>query len=119
VVAYKIGNRYLASPSSQHVAAATCQAHPGVIHAIVITNNVVYPSHTDTALCDILTITNQDAKDREIAFGEHTHHVPYNGVTEKLLHHGDSLTVILNQAGTYKFHDHYQDAVAGDFTVAE
>jgi len=88
-------------------------------HLVTIWQNQLHPGHTEARLCDTLTITNADAAIRLIAFGPHEHHEPYDGVTEKVLGSRQSLTLTLNQLGTYHFHDHLQDEVAGDFTVSE
>jgi plastocyanin len=86
-------------------------------HVVTITNDIIAPQHVQATLCDTLTITNNDDKKREIAFGVHSRHTPYDGVLQEVLAKSQSLTVTLNQTGTYTFHDHFQDGVAGDFTV--
>lgn len=91
----------------------------GVHHEVVIENGVVNPTHTEAKLCDTLTITNNDTAGRLMAFGVHEDHVQYDGVTEQMLHQGDSFTVTLNRSGTYIFHDHIHDEVTGDFTVVK
>jgi hypothetical protein len=95
---------------------AACQ-HSGSRHAVVIANDKVEPAHITAARCDTLTITNNDDKLREMAFGVHDNHVAYDGISVKTLTKGQDLTVTLNKTGTYLFHDHHQDEVAGDFTV--
>jgi plastocyanin len=86
-------------------------------HTVTIQNNTMDPAHTDAALCDTLTITNNDDSLRLIAFGEHDSHIAYDGVSEKTLKKGESFTITLNKPGTVIFHDHNQDEVEGDFTV--
>lgn len=63
------------------------------------------PETTNANLCDSITFTNYDNITREIAFGPHEDHVPYDGVAEKLLNKGQSFTITANQAGSYHFHD--------------
>ena len=86
---------------------------------VVIKDNVVTPDKTTGKLCDTLTFTNEDPIDREIAFGPHENHIPYDGVAERLLSQSQSLTITLNQAGSFHFHDHIHDEVEGYFTVTE
>lgn len=87
------------------------------MHAVTVHGNSVTPAHTTAKLCDTLTINNADDQIRLMAFGPHDHHQPYDGVTERTLAQNQSLTVVLNQAGTFTFHDHLDDAAAGTFTV--
>lgn len=68
-------------------------------------------------MCDTLTFTNKDAIAREIAFGPHEHHVPYDGVAERVLNKNQSFTVTLNQTGNFRWHDHLHDEVEGTFAV--
>lgn len=87
------------------------------VHSVTIQDGRVTPRATTAQLCDSLTITNLDKSPRLIAFGQHDHHEPYNGVAEKLLAQGQSLTVQLDQAGNFRFHDHLDDTVQGTFSV--
>ena len=84
---------------------------------VVIKNDTLSKKHTLAVLCETLTITNLDNKLREIGFGEQNDHRAYDGVSEKLLDKGQSLTIVINRAGKYKLHDHFQYSVRGDFTV--
>lgn len=96
-----------------------CNNKTGVTHQVVIQNSQVQPQRTYGKLCDKMTITNRDNIQRLIAFGPHEHHTPYDGVTERLLSQNQSLTVTLNQAGNFRFHDHIHDVVQGYFTVSK
>lgn len=115
-----VGGVYLASG---HLASAndngvkTCQTL-GAKHYVEVKNNAMVPAHTNGKLCDTLTITNTDKVLKLIAFGPHEHHTPYDGVTERLLSQGQSLTITFDQTGTYHFHDHLQDIAQGTFTVS-
>lgn len=91
----------------------------GPVHSVVIRGGKVTPEHTQAVLCQRLTITNLDTQARLMAFGIHSDHVPYDGVSERLLHQGQSLTVTLTQPGVFIFHDHLDDAVEGSFSVAK
>jgi plastocyanin len=91
----------------------------GPLHQVTIQNNRVSPENTDARLCDRLQFTNEDNTIREIAFGPHEHHVPYDGVTAKVLYQHQSFTITLNKLGQYHFHDHIHDEVTGFFTVSK
>jgi hypothetical protein len=115
-----IGARYASEHFLSHTqkvsSTVQCTRQP-TVHTVTIQNSQVFPVHTQAALCDTLTIINDDNILRLMAFGEHENHQAYDGITEKLLEQGQNLTVTLNQAGTFKFHDHLHDAIQGDFTV--
>lgn len=104
--------------SSQQYAALHQGCQPSnITHTVIIQNNLVRPSHTVARRCEKLTITNLDSTERLIAFGQHTNHVPYDGVEEILLKREQSLTITLIQTGDFLFHDHEHDDVRGTFTV--
>jgi hypothetical protein len=88
-------------------------------HVITIQHGVLSPAHTLGNLCDRLTVRNLDDTPRLIAFGKHIHHQAYDGVSERMLQQGQSVTVTLNQAGTFIVHDHLHDEATGDFTVSD
>lgn len=90
-----------------------------VTHRVVVENNKVMPEHTVAKLCDTLIITNKDANERLMAFGQHDKHMSYNGVSEKFLRHNQSLEVVLITSGDYLFHDHEDEAVGGTFSVKD
>jgi hypothetical protein len=108
---------YIHQTSRQPVAAAVCTA-PGATYNVTIRHDKLSQTAISGRLCDRLTITNQDDRLRLIAFGIHTHHQAYDGVTEKLLQRGQSLTITFDRPGEYTFHDHLQDSVIGYFTVS-
>ena len=91
----------------------------GQVHQAVIRGDKLLPQTLTAKKCDRLTITNRDAITREIGFGEHDHHTPYDGVSERILKKGESLTITLNKTGEFHYHDHFHDEVAGSFTVRE
>lgn len=111
-VQYRTGASSL--PNASVVA---CQRH-GVQHQVLIRDGQLSAVETDARLCDTLTITNEDSRLRLIAFGPHDHHLPYDGVVEKLLDQRQSLTITLDQAGRYSFHDHLEENIVGYFTVS-
>jgi len=109
----------LLSNNKQAAASHVCVVGSHKIYVAVIKSDQVSPKHTDARLCDKLTITNLDNEQRIIAFGQHEKHTAYDGVEERVLDKGQSLTVELNKTGTYKFHDHEHDEVQGTFTVTD
>jgi hypothetical protein len=115
VVVHIFALRYLDTKQSPN-AEITCKT-TGDTHTVIIANRQAVPRHTKAKMCDRLTIVNQDVTLREMAFGEHDSHQAYDGVFEKFLKQNESLTITLNRQGTYLFHDHIHDEVAGDFTV--
>ncbi|MCW1908542.1 MAG: cytochrome C oxidase subunit IV family protein [Candidatus Saccharibacteria bacterium] len=87
-------------------------------HQVIIKDGVMNPATTKAKRCDTLTISNQDAKDREIAFGEHPEHSAYGGEEEVLVRAGYNKTITLNQTGEYIYHDHFEPETAG-FLIVE
>lgn len=108
-------DKYLSQPKAE-VATLACKTK-GTAHVVTIADSKLSVVHTYAKACDTLTITNEDNQLRLMAFGEHDHHQPYDGVEEKTLGPGQSLTVTLNQVGTFTFHDHVDDSSVGQFTV--
>ncbi len=117
---YYFANLYLTS--NRTAASESARSHCHGQHAtyvVTIAGNVVTPQHTQAVWCDNLTIINADDTLREIAFGKHDKHETYDGVTQESLKKDASFSVVLNQLGTYTFHDHLNHDVAGDFTVTK
>jgi hypothetical protein len=107
----------LTTAYSRHANADKDCGQKGANHSVIIKNDKVDPDHTDGKRCDTMTITNRDDESRLLAFGLHEDHVPYDGVAERLLAKNQSLTITLNQTGSFRFHDHEHDEVQGTFTV--
>ncbi|HUY85134.1 MAG TPA: cupredoxin domain-containing protein [Candidatus Dormibacteraeota bacterium] len=99
-------------------ARARCQAGQHKTYHVIIQNGLAVPTRTAARKCDKLTITNRDNRVRLMAFGPHDHHVSYDGVSERVLGQGQSLTVTLITPGTFIFHDHTDPAAQGTFTVS-
>lgn len=112
-----ISNRYIKDDNKKPTV-YDCP-NKGSYHIVEVLNNSSAPNHTDAKLCDVLIITNKDNRVRQMAFGQHDEHQTYDGITEKILQKDESLTVTLNQLGTYLFHDHIGDVARGNFTVTE
>lgn len=112
IVAFTLGRH-----ADKQTTAQTCSSGHHTSHRVVIQNGAVAPSHTTASQCDRLTIVNLDNTNRLVAFGQHDHHTAYDGIEERLLSKGQSLTVTLDQSGNFRFHDHLDDDVQGTFTV--
>ena len=89
----------------------------GIMHYVTIKENAVTPVTTSATICEQLTIQNNDNAERLLSFGQHDHHISYDGHTSEILKSGQSVTITLTQTGSFRFHDHYNDNVHGVFTV--
>jgi hypothetical protein len=96
-----------------------CKDKAGRAFAVTISDGNVSNDDIVGKLCDKITFTNKDKITREIAFGPHDDHVPYDGIGEKFLNKSQSFTIILNQTGKFHWHDHEHDEIEGYFTVSE
>jgi hypothetical protein len=100
--------------------AASCTGAHGHSYSVMVMDNKVKPANTIRGkLCDTITITNMDDVAREIAFGPHDNHVPYDGVAEKVLNKDQAFTITLDQIGNFHWHDHLHDEVEGYFSVSK
>lgn len=90
-----------------------------VTHKVTITDSKVTPKTTTGKLCDTLVITNTDNVTRLMAFGDHDHHTPYDGVEERLLKRNESVRITFDKTGSFHFHDHIHDEVEGYFNVSK
>ena len=105
--------------SGNRSAANGCKPGVGTAYTAVIQGSkVISADRVKGKLCDTLTIVNKDNEAREIAFGNHEAHVPYDGIAERVLSKGQSLTITFNKAGSFHWHDHLHDEVEGFFTVS-
>ena len=98
---------------------ARCESVAQPVHTVIVKNGIVSPAHTVAKQCDTLTIINEDDRIRLMAFGPHDNHISYDGISERALGPGQSLTVKLIRVGTFPFHDHEDSNVAGAFTVSD
>jgi len=110
---------YLKNESKNSQATVSNCTQKGKNHLITLQDDQMLPKHSQARLCDTLTVVNKDSKVRLMAFGVHSRHIHYDGVSEKQLEKGQSFSVTLNQTGAYKIHDHLQDEVQGNFTVVK
>lgn len=113
-----VGGALILGLSGNKTAANGCEPDGSSVHRVAIQNGHASQLQVHAKLCDTLVIFNQDNFVREIAFGEHDHHVPYDGIAERVVGKGQSVKVTLNQAGTFHWHDHFHDSVQGYFTVS-
>jgi plastocyanin len=115
-----VGGALFVAFSGGKQSANGCRAgETSAVHKATIRDGKVSNDHIYGKVCDTITITNKDAMSREIAFGNHDHHVPYDGVTERVLGENESFTITLDKAGSYHWHDHLHDEVEGFFTVTQ
>src|SRR6185312_3185981 len=108
-----LATHYLSAQDTANKAKFVTCKQTGAAHAVILQNDKAKPQHTFGKLCDTMTISNEDSQPRLIAFGPHEEHQPYDGVTERILGQGQSLTVTFNEVGTYQFHDHIADIIQG------
>ena len=104
--------------SSADTSNNACQGKASKIYTVNIKNSKPSTSQINAKLCDRLTFRDLDHVTREIAFGAHENHVPYDGVAERVLNQNQGFTITLNQTGTFHWHDHEHDEVEGYFTVS-
>lgn len=111
--------RFYLGGAKQQSAAMICGDRRGVSHVVTIEGGRVRPESVSAHLCDELTLLNKDAAQRRLAFGEHDHHVAYDGADGRLVGQGETLTLVLSEAGEFVFHDHFDETVHGHFTVTK
>lgn len=87
-------------------------------HKVTIKNNQVTPGYSLTNKCDTLTFISEDPQISKITFGTHPEHGTYAGERELTVRKGRSKTITLSEPGSYKFHDHLDPSIAGEFTVS-
>jgi plastocyanin len=97
--------------------AGSCSGANHTAYTMRIEHDEFVPRTIEGKLCDTLTVKNLDNVDREIAFGAHEDHQPYDGINEKLLSKDQSFKLTFVKAGTYTIHDHLHDEVEGSFIV--
>lgn len=88
-------------------------------HIVKFENDQINPRTITAKLCDRMTIVNRDNRQRLVAFGEHDEHKSYDGVSEKILEHGQSFEVTLRRVGEFKLHDHFDENLQATFVVSE
>ena len=93
-----------------------CSAHH-TSYLVTVKDGALSPSNTVASKCDTLTDRNLDNVDRMMAFGVHAMHTAYDGVEEHELLGNQQFTITLIQTGSFKFHDHMNEKVAGTFQV--
>lgn len=109
--------RFYFGGSDQRSAQSVCSDTVGHERRVAIRDGVVTPAAVMAWRCDRLVITNYDDAKRRLAFGEHDHHVDYDGADGRLLGRDQTMTIVLAESGEFMFHDHFDEAVHGHFTV--
>lgn len=87
-------------------------------HKVYIKTGLVTPKETVAHLCDTITFIDQSNNDVKIGYGEHDSHSTYGGIKEFSITKIRPQTITLNQAGTFEFHNHYDQDASGSFLVA-
>jgi hypothetical protein len=117
-VAVSAARFYLGS-ARQNATSNACGTHRGATHRVMIRDGKVQPESVTAKVCDTLIIENGDDIQRRLAFGEHDHHVSYDGSEGKLVSQNETLTLVLAKTGDFMFHDHFDEQVHGHFTVTK
>lgn len=86
-------------------------------YKVSIAGGTATPAYIEAKICDTLTFINEDEEVHEISFGTHPQDVNYAGQSELEVRKGRSKTLVLNEAGTYQFHDDLTPMLSGSFTV--
>jgi hypothetical protein len=76
------------------------------------------PNTLRAARCSTLRIVNADTVSHQTAMGAHDHHTHYPGLDdERSLAPGESLDITLVRSGTFRIHDHLDDAISASITI--
>jgi hypothetical protein len=119
VLVLAVASAFVIGSGGKSGSAGVCAGKSGSTTKINIHDSKVSNPNITGNLCDKIMFTNSDPITREIAFGAHENHVPYDGVAEKFLNKGQSFTITLDQTGKFHWHDHIHDEVEGYFTVTQ
>jgi hypothetical protein len=103
--------------AEQRSATALCGDRRGTPRTVTILDGQLSRTDVSAQLCDELIIINKDAVQRRLAFGAHDHHVTYDGADGRLIGQGETLSLVLTKKGEFSFHDHFDEAVHGHFSV--
>lgn len=103
--------------AEQRSAAAVCGERRGVRHTVIISDSQLSRADISARVCDELIVINKDDAQRRLAFGTHDHHVAYDGADGRLVGQGGTLSLVLTEKGEFSFHDHFDGAVHGHFSV--
>ncbi|MFI5240715.1 MAG: cytochrome C oxidase subunit IV family protein [Candidatus Saccharimonadia bacterium] len=85
-------------------------------HQITFKGGQISPTSLKASLCDTITFYNGDTTSREVVFGTNPNQ-SYGGNSQLFLGQAQSVTITLNQSGTFEFHDSLHPGVTGSFTV--
>lgn len=88
-------------------------------HRVTIKDGVVRPIHVSAKLCDTLSFIIEEGETFELAFGTNPNRETYAGETGIRVRKNRGNTIILNQAGTYRYYDPNDPNIVGDFTVEQ
>jgi hypothetical protein len=117
VFGVSVAAKFYIGGAEQRSATALCGNRRGTSHTITISGSQLSRADMSAQLCDELIIINNDAVQRRLAFGAHNHHVTYDGADGRLIGQGETLSLVLTKKGEFSFHDHFDEAVHGHFSV--
>lgn len=109
--------RFYLGGAEQQSVAAVCGERHGMTHTLIIADDRLNKTSVSANLCDELVIISQDSAQRRLAFGSHRHHSDYDGADGRLIGRDEKISLVLSKRGEFSFHDHFDDAVHGHFTV--
>ncbi|MBI2543432.1 MAG: cupredoxin domain-containing protein [Candidatus Aenigmarchaeota archaeon] len=93
----------------------------GVKHTVEITNTGFNPNTLNIKLGDDVTFVNKDASPHWPASNIHPTHCEYKGCnvfdSRKGLNTGESYSIVFDQTGTWKYHDHLNPGMTGTLIV--
>jgi len=117
VVGVSMAAKFYLGGAEQRSATALCGDRRGMSHTVTISDSQLSRTDVSAQLCDELIIINKDAVRRRLAFGAHDHHVTYDGADGRLIGQSEMLSLVLTKKGEFSFHDHFDEAVHGHFSV--
>lgn len=114
-----VGVIFLGSQRSQQTDAAIAAGCPkaGENHTLRLNDDRFDKERLTVQKCDTLTISNDDGRSYQLAFGVHDKHVDYPGYDAAALAPHESITINMIQTGTFEFHDHFRDQAHTVLTI--
>lgn len=88
-------------------------------YIVLVGTGRVTPAQVQAKRCDTLTFINESQLTRELVFGAHPVHATYGGHEAITVDASRPESIVLNQAGSYTYHDHNNPQAVGSFVVTE
>ena len=98
-------------------ATASSCTQPAENHKLTLQHNQFSRIKLMVALCDTITITNNDDQAYMLNFGDYDKHQDYPGFTPQVQVKGESIAFNALQIGTYQLHDHITNQAHLELTV--